>query len=198
MQAYLPAAALFSFFATVAYCDDPATLQPKTVSPTVGSLPPSRAEPLPDHVASMTLAYGSTTIRAASVEQRHAEGKFIVLLTGQPQIAYSSQTHGSFTVSANTVRFTIPSDAVAKPDSVSLSDLDATGSCAFESDSVRISANRMTIKSPNTSGRSTILFDGDVVFSSNGLTASADSLSLTRNGTDWTLSGTFAPPQDGG
>jgi lipopolysaccharide export system protein LptA len=198
MHAYLPTAMLFSFFATIAYCDDPATLQRKTLPPTVGSLPPSRVEPLPDHVTAMTLTYGSTTIRAGSVEQRHAEGKFIVLLTGQPQIEHSSVAHGSFTVSANTVRFTIPSDAIAKSDSVSLTDLDATGSCAFASDSVRISANQMTIKAPNKTGRSTILFDGDVVFSANGLTASADSLSLTRSGTDWTLSGVLAPPQDGG
>jgi hypothetical protein len=37
-----------------------------------------------------------------------------------------------------------------------------------------------------------------VMISTDGLTAIADSISLTRSGATWTLSGALAAPRDGG
>ncbi len=190
-------ATLLSLFATLACCDEPFSGKRRMLLPAVVPLEMQHVESLPLPPASVTHFNEENEISGGRVETRLVDGKHIIMLSERSQIKHSSQANGTFTVSADVMRFAIRSQAMNNPDSLSLSDLEATGSCTFVCNSIRISANRFMMKTDPKIGRSTVSFDGNVVISTNGLTASADSVSLARIGTSWSLSGLLTAPQIG-
>jgi hypothetical protein len=185
---------ILGFVATPTLCDDPASTAPVGLPATVGEIAPSRFY-LPALPADYILQTGMTSIRARQVKTMVSDGKQIVVLTGEPQIDHSSQYNGTFSISANTIRVQLPLDVMANPRTVPLHELNATGSCTFNAGPLRISSRQVLMRTDRDAGQSTLEFSGDVYFAINGITATADAISLTRNGDDWILSGVLAMPK---
>lgn len=203
---------------------DPAGSQRHTLPPVAGTMAPSASVSvhLPAPAVSTVLQNGTTNISAGKVEQKTTEESITFLLTAHPKIEHSSKRNGAFTVSADRIQLSVPADGISERLShkasyrqknppktrhfracgtgseqnlYTISDFDATGSCVFSSDSIRVSAQRMVFKSLTNGGRSTITFDGDIlILFGKEVTASAESITLTRIGAAWVISGLLAQP----
>ncbi len=180
---------LLLFTQTLVRGDDP---------PVVVKTAPSCVPDLPVDASKTTLKNGTTEIQAGTVEQKTDGDTVVVVLGGKPRIKHSSQVNGSITVSADRIRISLPAHRITNLDPVSLSNLDATGSCVFVSDSINISADSISLKASSETVRSSLTFHGNVIITTDGLTATASSVTLSRSGTTWTLSGLLAVPKDGG
>lgn len=179
-----------------AFGDDPPGIQRDVLPPAVGTIISSAAVQTPAH-AGHAVQSGTTTINACKLETMTADGALTVTLTAQPRIEHSSKTNGAFSVAADRMRFSIPSDTIRGTGLSTLSDFEATGTCVFSSDSIRVSANRMVLKSLPDNACSTIKFEGDVSFWVGKISGSANSITLTRTDAAWNLSGLLAAPKEG-
>lgn len=178
-----------------AFSGDRAGSQRRTLPPAAGTMAPSASVHPPAPAVSAVLQNGTTKISAGKVEQKAAEESITILLTAHPKIEHSSKTNGSFTVAADRIQLSVPAGVFSDKNLCAISDFDATGSCVFSSDSIRVSAHRMVFKSTTNGGRPTITFDGDIlIWFGKELTASAESVTLTRIGAAWVISGLFSQP----
>lgn len=185
------------FSATPALCDESVTtapiVAPVIVERVVGE-GPTRVNHLPALPADSDLKNGMTRTRARNLSTKVVDGKYITVLTGEPKIDHSSPFNGTFTISANTIHIYMPSDVFATR-AAPLHNLDATGSCIFNAGPLRITSRQIVMRTDPDAGQSTLEFSGDVSFATNGVAATADSVSLTRNVSDWILSGVLAAPK---
>jgi len=146
----------------------------------------------------VTLNNGTMEIQADALEQKTDGDTVILTLNGKAKIKHSGQVNGSFTVSANRILLSSPVNTIKNDVSKSLFRLDATGSCDFASDSIHISADRITQRTTSENLGSSFMFNDNVIITTDGLTAFATSVTLSRSGTTWTLAGLLAAPKDGG
>ena len=152
---------------------------------------------MPEIASRSVLQNGLTQLHANSVSSKNAGDQRVITLSGESRLEYSGQSNGSFIISANTMRLSVPQEAITDPALVSLNNLDATVSCRFEAGPLRITSRKIAMRTDPNSGQSTLAFSGDVAISTNGLTATANSVLLTRSGDVWKLSGSLTAPGNG-
>jgi hypothetical protein len=182
---------------STAFSDDPPRIQRDGPPRTYRTMVPSAVIQQPANNPSTVPENGSTEVNARSVETMAADGAITVLLSDKATIKHSSKTNGAFSLSAKRIRLSSSSDVVRDRTVSSLTGFDATGSCVFISASIKVSADRVVLKSLLNHSPSSISFEGNVSFLTGKIIGWADSITLTRTDDAWELSCLLAEPKNG-